>query len=441
MLVVLIIGAFPASAADFYETQLQLGAEAYRTGRLPEAIDYLRIANFGLMDRPPLLLEGIARLALVMDAAGRKDDLLKTLDRFVAVERQFPTWADVEVEPDLRRRFEQLLRENVSSETLKGITALSSGTSSDEDVSAMSSSKRKSHYDAKAKGDPDNARWLLLKAKEEASSGAHRAALRSLDAALAIDNGLVEARVLKLDVLTARKEWSEAAAELRLLPINAWVDYPRVNANAFVIYTKANDFESADRLYDRIPAESAARPDVAEAMAAFRLREASRLEEQAMADVPDNGEAGDPVVPPASPVRGPEEPVAARMSAPRGSFTKPADPVAEALRTSTRLIGEGRTADAQLVLRDAIRAAPGSRELRLAMLEASCLGRDWRTGVSQLLLIEPFSAGEEKYMFYGAVVYFESQRRDEATELMRSALPKLARSPFVDHYARLLLGE
>ena len=138
---------------------------------------------------------------------------------------------------------------------------------------------------------------------------------------------------------------------------------------------------------------------------------------------------------------GPDEPVDTRINTPRGSFTTPPDPVGEALANAKRLIGENRADDAQYVLRDAIRKDPGSRELRLAMLEASCLAGDWRTGISQLLLLDDFTGGEEKYMFYAAVVYWESDKPEEARVLMTAALPKLARNPYVDHYATRVLGE
>lgn len=442
---VLIIGALPAVAADFYETQLRLGAEAYRTARLPEAIDHLRIANFGLMDRPALLLEGLARLALAQNAVGKPDDARKSIERFVVVERQYPSWASANVSEELKTSFGDLARKTLTPEAVSSVPALAPSVRSEESrLESMTPAQRKAYYEERAKTQPGNARWPYLLAQDAASAGDSRAALRWAQKAIDIDPAHVEARVLRISVYTARKDYSRAATELAAIPAQAWFDYPAVNADAFVIYSKANEFARADELFDRVPPELASRPDVAEAMSAFRMRESSRLEEQAMKELPDEPEVSSeqaPAVPEAAPVKGSEEPVEARISAPRGSFTSPTDPVAESLATARRLIEENRAADAQLVLRDALRRDPGVRELRLAMLEASCLAADWRTGMSQLLLIEPFRKGEEKYMFYGAVVYFESERLDEAKALMSTALPKLARNPYVDHYARLVAGE
>jgi hypothetical protein len=441
--VMLVLGSVPATAADFYEIQLRLGAEAFRTGRMSDAIDHLKIANFGFLDRPVLLVEGLSRLALAQDAAGLRDDMTKTLQRFVDVERQFPSWASAGVDAELRRRFEQLLRAGVSRELLSGIPSLAPiGPSQDDGVAELTGSARRKYLENKARAEPANAAWPLLLAEDELRGGNLKASLRWADRALEIDSGLIEARVIRLGILTQRKEWASASRELQRMSGRPWDDFPRVYADAFVVYTQLNDFERADPLYPRIPRELVARPDVAQAAASFRRRESSRLEEQAMRDVDPADEAMvEPDKPAAAPVKAAEGPVDARISSPRGSFTSPRDPVAEALAVAVRLIGEGRPADAQLVVRDAIRSNPESRELRLAMLEASCLASDWRTGMSQLLLIEPFRSGEEKYMFYGAVVYHESEKPDDARRLMTVALPKLARNSYVDHYARLVMGE
>lgn len=439
----LVLGVFPATAADFYETQLRLGAEAFRTGRTAEAIDHLKIANFGFLDRPVLLVEGLARLTIAQDAAGLRDDMTKTLQRFVDVERQFPSWAKAGVDDETRRRFERLLVAGVSRELLSGVPSLSSlVTSRDAGLEELTGSGRRKYLENKARTEPTNASWPLLLAEDELRAGNARASLRWADRALEIDPSLTEARVLKLGILTQRKDWANAAKELERLSGQGWDDFPRVYADAFVVYSQLADFERADPLYSRIPRELAARADVAQASLSFRTREASRLEEQAMRELdPAEQTEEQPEKPAAAPVRAAEGPVDARISSPRGSFTSPRDPVADALSVAVRLIGEGRPTDAQLVIRDAIRNNPSSRELRLAMLEASCLASDWRTGMSQLLLIEPFGRGEEKYMFYGAVVYHESQKPDEAKLLMAAALPKLARNAYVDHYARLVMGE
>src|SRR5215813_15406480 len=87
---------------DFYESRLKAGQEAYRQNRIPEAIDQFRISAFGFLNRPSLLSESLARLALAQDAAGRTADAEATLSRFLEVERRFSTYAQIKLEPGTR---------------------------------------------------------------------------------------------------------------------------------------------------------------------------------------------------------------------------------------------------------------------------------------------------------------------------------------------------
>jgi len=60
-----------ARSEDFYETRLRDGQEASRQKLFVQAVDELRIASFGFLDRPVLLSESLARLSLAQSAAGR----------------------------------------------------------------------------------------------------------------------------------------------------------------------------------------------------------------------------------------------------------------------------------------------------------------------------------------------------------------------------------
>jgi hypothetical protein len=146
-------------------------------------------------------------------------------------------------------------------------------------------------------------------------------------------------------------------------------------------------------------------------------------------------------VPPSTPVGGPGDVVDERTEASRGSFTGAQDRVGATLSQAKKMMSANRPADAQRLLRDELVKTPGSRELRLAMIEASCLARDWRTGEAQVGLVEPFRKGEDRYRFYAAVVLFETGKVEPAKTLMAQAAPSLAPSPYVDHYVKVILGE
>src|SRR5581483_4381618 len=62
ILLLLVLSASVAFAAeDFYEQQLRAGKIDFQNNRLPEAADELRIAAFGLLNRPALLEEALIR--------------------------------------------------------------------------------------------------------------------------------------------------------------------------------------------------------------------------------------------------------------------------------------------------------------------------------------------------------------------------------------------
>ena len=80
-----------------------------------------------------------------------------------------------------------------------------------------------------------------------------------------------------------------------------------------------------------------------------------------------------------------------------------------------------------------------NRDLRRLLLEAACMAKDWKRVAAEATLLEPFRTGEEPSMFYAAVGYFETGRKDEAKPLMERARPGIAATPFVNYYAERIL--
>jgi hypothetical protein len=113
-----------AGNIDFYQQRLQAGIEAFRAKRLQEAVDELRIAAFGMLEQPTVLLDTLARLALAQQAVGRTADAELTLNRFIEVERKFNSWGKSRLEPELKTQFEALLAKKISPETLLAISSL-----------------------------------------------------------------------------------------------------------------------------------------------------------------------------------------------------------------------------------------------------------------------------------------------------------------------------
>jgi len=460
--------AIPAFGADFYEAQLRLGAESYRAGRFTEAIDYLHIANFGFLEKSELLSEGLARLAMAESAAGRKDELDKTLSRFLAIERQIPAWSKAALSLEDRAAFEKLLLMSLPKESISSVPSLAHlGAPPPEEMRELTPDQRRKLLESKAKAEPGNPEWPLELARDANARGDTKAALKWCEKALKADAGAHEAHAMRLAIFTARKNDAASLRELSATPDSAWEAFPGIAADALVVFTRSRNYAQADAVVMRVTEADQSRADVAAAIAAARERSAKQSEAATesteapevapptLSETPATtapaatipaaaavaAPAPAPELPAATPVAGAGDVVDARTEASRGSFTGTQDRIGATLTSAKKLMSSGRPADAQRLLRDELVKTPGSRELRLAMLEASCLARDWRTGDAQISLVEPFRKGEDRYRFYAAVVLFETGKPEPAKTPMDRCPTRLAPSPFVDYYVKAVLGE
>lgn len=99
-------GQEAASAApDFSETRLREGKEAYGARRTVEAIDQLRVAVFGFLDRPALLCESLVYLALADEAAEHHTEARLVVERLLEAERRFPECSEAKIDKTARAEF------------------------------------------------------------------------------------------------------------------------------------------------------------------------------------------------------------------------------------------------------------------------------------------------------------------------------------------------
>ena len=95
-----------AAGQDFSQTRLREGKDAYRAHRFLEAVDHLRIAAFGFLDRPPALCESLVYLSLSEEASGHHVEAQATLRRLMELERRLPSCGDANLDPAARVEFE-----------------------------------------------------------------------------------------------------------------------------------------------------------------------------------------------------------------------------------------------------------------------------------------------------------------------------------------------
>lgn len=110
-----------ALAADpFYSGLLSSGARAYARGDYETAARHLRIACFGLLEEPEVLVEGLVRLALAQAQSAGRSEFDQTYQRLLQVEDRFGLYGRVPLPVEIRAAFEsQLARLIPDNELLK----------------------------------------------------------------------------------------------------------------------------------------------------------------------------------------------------------------------------------------------------------------------------------------------------------------------------------
>jgi tetratricopeptide (TPR) repeat protein len=418
-----------AQAQEFYEARLRAGKEAYRQKRYPEAVEQFRVAAFGFLETPPLLSETLARLALAESSAGRSADAAATLSRFVDVERRFGSYARAALEPETRAEFQELLIHKVAPATLQSVAGLAPLVETDAQKAArLPPRERRKALEAGMRREPDNAAWPLGLAQDAAERRDDDEVLRWTARALRIAPDDPEALALQVEVRTRRRQYSEALADLRRLSPSEIEKRPQLSADRFVCLAETGDWPGAETALRAVPEDSMARPDVSRSRQKLSARLGAR-----------GGSTG---APPRSQTSG-SVPHSRATPAPPGAGELTGRPqtsrAAAALAESRRLMEGLKAADAAKILLEALRSEPDNRELRVALLEASCLSGDWSRGVEQVAFVAPFSEREALPMFYAAVVLYQTGKIQEAREYMERVRPRVS-GKLVDEYARKILG-
>lgn len=377
-----------ALAQDFYEQQLRAGKVDAQAGRNVQAADEFRIAAFGFLDRPPLLVEALVRLAVAQSALSQTTELAKTLDRFIEVEQRFAPYGTLVIEPALKSRFEELIMRGIPRATLAAIPDLSRLANAElQRIAALPQGQRIAAYEAGARREPKNPEWPLALAREAAARDETGEVVRWAGRTMEIDPANREARLLLIHARTERGECREALALLNDLGTTEIQRRPELGADQFVCLIAGSKWAEAQAILPRIPDHLRSRPDVNRAIQTL--------------------------------VR----------SAP-----------GDAAEVGRRLVQAGRYQEAVERLQSAVQSDPQNRQLRLALLEAAVLNKDFRTAAAQLTAVTPLNSGEELYMFYASVAMYETGRKEEAKVLMQRARPRMESSPLVDYYINAVLG-
>lgn len=424
-----VLTSVPAFAADeFYQEQLRAGKADFQANRIPQATDELRIAAFGLLEQPVLLAETLARLAVAQHALGQNTEAARTIDRFIDVERKFSPYATVELEAAVKTKFEELVMKQVPRQMLASLPGLSRLTNYEfQRIASLPPAKRAAAYEAGAQAEPKNVEWPLALTRDAASRGVHSDVIKWGTKVLELDAANADVKRLIARARVSRRECKEALA---LITATDLQQQPDLYAEQTVCFAETARWKEAETALANVPQKLKTREDVrrasqqiAKANDAAKRAEAARLA------------AARPSPAPAS-TSG-----AARPSAPQTSSSSAAPKAPEAIDNARRLIREGKYTEAVQRLRPVVVTEPENRTLRLSLLEAAVLARDWRTAATQVPIVTPLTPGEELYMFYASVALYETGRHDEAKLFMEKARPRMVPSPMVDYYVKAVLGQ
>ena len=183
LLLVILLAPVRARGADrFYTDLLTRGSQAYASAEYDEAARLLRIACFGFLEEPPLLLEGLLQLSLAHAANGDIDDFRSVFNRITDLERRFGVYSATELPESVRTAFETEAAARIPSRDLQALSlsTLSRGQSY-EDLSGLPIKKRRAELRRRATTDPDDIRWPLALAELETAAGRPRNALNWID--------------------------------------------------------------------------------------------------------------------------------------------------------------------------------------------------------------------------------------------------------------------
>lgn len=411
-------------ADEFEDERLRAGANAYAAKRYAEAIDQLRIAAFGSLDRPVVLSESLVRLSLAQAAFGKDADARATLDRFLDVERRFAVFAKANLQPEIRAAFTKLLLSRVPQPTILSIPSLASLIETEEQkIARLPPSERKKALEAAARREPGNPVWPLALSREALERGDANEAEKWASRALDIESRNVDALTLRIRARTSRGSFADALADLSSLTPDALAARPELYADDFVCLVEVRNWDAAAGVSARVPEALSTRADVVRARAKLAEQEGRAAAGDAPKPAPSGGATA--AVPASSGGNGEPHPDAARSRA--------------ALEEARRLITSRKAGEAEKILGDAVKVDPGNRDLRLALLEAACLSRSYQSAAAQIPLVQPFQESEMPSMFYAAVALFETGKSAEARVYFERCSAKVT-GPMVDEYAKKILG-
>lgn len=458
--------AAPGTAVHpFYRQLLDRGIYAYQQGDHETAASDLRLAVFGLLDDPTLLLRGLAHLALAQQGAGLGEEADETLGRLIVIEDRFGVYAAADLGPALRQRLEELMLARVAEPTLAASDTF--GGLADEKIrrriAELPPKQRRAALAEAVARRPGATLWQLALAEIELAEGNRSEAVRLADLVLATGGDgeadasqRARAHCVRGSALADGGACAQAVASLEQCPSRS---SDRAVATALLRCQVDTELwpEAADFLASLDPAVRDTRPvkrltrqvDKAVARLAEARREAAetaRRAQEAEQEAEQEADAGAAREDTPEAADSPSGPPPGNAPADRNAGAGAGDGLDSSERARLAaardaLAGASTAADLQEPLRlarEVANANPRSTEAQHLVGEIAYRASAWEEAARY------FRRGGEpqrpELRFYMAVALFESGEAGQAREVLERALPELPRNPFVMSYAERIQG-
>lgn len=456
----LALAAAPLPAADpFYLGMLRRGTDAFNRRDYPEAVRLLRLACFGFLEEPELLVDGLTRLALAQLESGDKDEFRSTFERVQEVESRFGAYSKAQIAPEQRAAFESAVARLVPTATLQADPTFSRLVPKPEDALArLAPKERRVELERLLAREPGTVRWPLMLAELELAEGRPAQAVKHAEAALRLQPEDPEAIRLHGLALAGTRRWAMALAELERVPEAS--REPRVEVATLTYLVELDRWEDAAAFGNRLPDALASRPDVArlvrKAQDELRKKEARAARREptpAPTFPPEPPPASLDAAPPQEPPSGdaltnpPEAPTPRRRSgratqapAPTPARAALSPEAATMLARAQELVQSNELLRAFELARQVADANPEAGEAQRVAGEMAYRIARWADAVRYFRQAGGVPENEPQRQFYFAVALFETGEPTAAARELRRCLAVLERTPFVDEYARKILG-
>jgi tetratricopeptide (TPR) repeat protein len=457
------VSTLPAGTDPFYPGLLRDGKIAYDRGDYATAAKDLRLACFGLLNEPSLLTDCLVRLAVAQGAGNDAEGFRETFRRIAEVEDRFGAYGKAQLPPEIRAGFEQRLVSLIPAATLETIPVWKPllQTKAEAQIAALPPKERRRELDSRLAKEPRSLTWNLLAAELDLEEGKAEPAIAHAVQAAATAPQDPRATCLRGLTRAYGRHCPEALADLEPCPLagrearfatallGCRVELGTWRKAEDQLRTLAPEIKS-DRRIAALAQQVAQHANTPASPAAPPIGTEKTTKPVAAPTRPAERPAVPAQTPPAGPTpaatqkSGPDQPAAvAPVPAPAARPLSLAE--GEALERARRLLAaNSSTKDLKEALRlahEVAAAHPESKEAQYLSGEAAYRNSRWADAVAAFRRGGEPGDDHPELLFYLAVSLYEAGDPTAAAAALKRSLPKLQKTPYIESYARRILGQ